>query len=123
MVGMRGGRQGGANADPNGPEAAVEAFLNALASKDKENLTKLVASKATGELARIRKGEIDDRGLTKLADTYSKLNVIRVTPVQRQDVRVVVIGTGQANDTKKVTGGKQVELRKEDGAWKVFQLR
>lgn len=86
----------------------------------------MVASKATGDLARIRKGELDDRGLSKLADTYGKLNFIRVAPITKNDVRVVVIGPGQAGDTTKKrgpTGNKQVELRKEDGGWKVFQLR
>ncbi len=125
MAGAPGGRQGAANADPNGPEAAVEAFLKALASKDKENLTKMVASKAAGDLAHIRNGDIDDRAISKLADTYSKLNIIRVAPVQKNDVRTVVIGTGQpgATNKKAAVGNKQIELRKEDGGWKVFLLR
>lgn len=84
----------------------------------------MVAAKATGDLAKIRKGEVDDRVLTKLGDTYSKLNVIRVAPITKNDVRFVVIGTGQAGETnKRATGNKQVELRKEDGGWKVFALR
>lgn len=119
-----GGRQGGGNTDPNSPEGAVEAFLTALAAKDKENLTKMVASKAAGDLAKIRKGDMDERGLTKLSDTYGKLNVIRVAPVTRGDERVVVLGTGQQSEaTKKSQAGlKQVVLRKEDGGWKVFSF-
>jgi hypothetical protein len=123
MPGMRGGRAGGSNADPNGPEAAVDAFLNAVAAKDKESLTKMVSSKATGDLARMRKGDLDDRAITKISETYARLNIIRVAAVTKGDERVVVLGTGQAGDSnKKVAGAKQVVLRKEDGAWKVFSV-
>jgi hypothetical protein len=114
------GRQGGGAADPNSPEGAIEAFLAALASQDKETLAKSVSSKATGELAKAREGDIDSRGLSRMAEQYGSLKFVKVAPVTRGDERVVVLSSG-GSDAKK--GLKQATLRKEDGGWKVFKLQ
>ena len=69
----------------------------------------------------MRKGELDERGMSKFADTYGKFMAVRVAPVTKNDERVVVLGLDR-NETKKGTF-KQAVLRKEDGAWRIFQLR
>jgi hypothetical protein len=118
-----GQRQGGGNADPSTPEGAVEAFLNALVSQDKDALSKGVSSRALGDLAKIRKGEADARVISKLSDTFGKLFVARVAPVTKGDERVVVLSTTQQQQQAKKGTFKQATLRKEDGVWKVFELK
>jgi hypothetical protein len=121
---------GGGDADPKKPDGAVLAFLVALNAKDQDSLSKLISSKATGELEKLRKGELDERGYAKLVEQYGQLSVVQVPPPQKATERIVVIGpSGQQPqpDRKKRsaanTGRKQVVLRQEDGGWKVHQIR
>jgi hypothetical protein len=118
-----GSRPQGGNADPATPEGGVEAFLNALASGDAEALTKSISARATGDLAKIRKGEGDSKIITKLSDTYGRLHVIRVAAATRGDERTVVMSAQQqAADTKKGQF-KQIRVRKEENIWKVIDLK
>ena len=108
------GRQG-LSTDVNSPEGAAQAFLNALASGDKDALAKLVSSKASGELGQIRKGSSDGKNLAK---TYAAMTVVKVAPVTKGDERTVVLGEGGADSKNR----KQMVMRKEDGGWKVFSM-
>jgi hypothetical protein len=98
-------------------------FLKALVDQDKDGLSKAIAAKATGDLAKIRKGEADSRAVTRFTETYGRLFVNKVAPVTRGDERIVVMSPNQNADSKTKKGLKQIVLRKEDGAWKVFDLK
>jgi len=82
-----------------------------------------VSSRATGDLAKVRKGDIDARALTKMGETYAKLNIVKVANAQRGDERMVVLGAQQQQESKKGAGLKQVRVRKEDGGWKVLDFK
>lgn len=114
-------RAGGGNADPNSPEGCAEAFLKALAGQDKDALATGVSTRAAGDLAKIKKGDADEKVISKLAQSYGNLVVIRVAPVTKGDERIIVLGTSQT-DTKKGSF-KQLTLRKEENTWKVFAIK
>jgi hypothetical protein len=99
------------------------AFLNAINSGDKDAAAKLISSKATGDLAKLRKGELDERGMTKLAEAYSKMTSAKPAQTQsKRDERTIVLSPGDQGDSKKPKGIKQVIVRNEDGGWKILRM-
>lgn len=74
----------------------------------------MISSKATGVLGQLRKGAGD---LPKLATQYGSYDVSSVVQGNRNDQRFVVLTEG--GDSKK---RKQMEMRKEDGGWKVLAI-
>ena len=122
-----GGGGGFANADPNSPEGAVLAFLNAINSGDKDAAAKLVSSKAVGDLAKLRKGELDARGIAKFVETYGKMTSAKKAPTrQKADETIVVLSPGQSGAPEPKKGApnpnKQVIVRNEDGGWKILKM-
>ena len=78
-------------------------------------MTKLISSKATGDLAQIRKGAGD---LSRMASQYGTYEVGNVIQAKRSDQRFVVLTMGGADSKKR----KQMEMRQEDGGWKVLAV-
>ncbi len=114
--------------DANTPDGAVNAFLKALGSGDKDGAAKLVSKRAvvSTDLGRLGKGQLDGTAFTKFADTYGKLMVTKVPNATKRDERLIVIGPNQpqAQDSKKAQpGAKQVTVRNEDGGWKILSIK
>jgi hypothetical protein len=116
-------RTQGSNADATKPEAGVEAFLKALVNQDKEGLAKAISSRATGDLAKLRKGEADAKVATKLTETYGSLYVIKSANATRGDERYVVLSPNQQADNNNKKGLKQIRVRLEEGTWKVVDFK
>ncbi len=110
------GRRAG-NVNPNSPAGVTQRWLQALAQKDLKTLKKLTASKARGDLIELTKDKPDQSKVDALVRKYRNSFVDRALPPRGSTV-VVVVRVGSQT-------GRPVQfvLRREKGAWKLYEIR
>lgn len=117
VAGCLGAPGTGASGPANTPESAVEQYFRALDDGDRD-ARRAVLHSENPERARL--AETTDENLAAMADSIG-IQVEDVTVVERADGRAVVSATillSTDQGTKSITDG--VELRPEDGRWKIY---
>ncbi|MFO0911215.1 MAG: hypothetical protein U0794_23240 [Isosphaeraceae bacterium] len=125
-IGGLGGDTGGP-ADFNTPEGAVQAFINALRSKDPERIYEATALRAATEstgayqkvFAAILEQSLAAEDLDELAKKVEGFQIVsRNPPKSTGKVEIIVGKTGEKGDylTRKIT------VRKEKAGWKVCDI-
>ena len=97
------------------PQAAVEAFIDAAASKDVKALGKLFSSKCEREFKKIVDGSVSDKDMEGLAKMFKDATITATKVMVNEDTATVDVKLPNHE-----RGNETLNLVKENGTWRII---